>query len=321
MPYLCEAASLAAMDVFLTGATGLIGSAILRRLRQEGRRVAALARSSASAEEIDSLGAIPVPGDLEEPETWIDSAMSCKGLIHAAGGPTPMHAAAERRFAAVLRQASFECEKPPRLVYTGGIWLFPASGKTALTESTAFEPLPAFSHTAETIRSLQSLQRMGAAFIHPALVCGPDAGPLADMAAAACSGEPFRTRATADTLWPLVDADDLAELYLLALDSPQFRLSLFGAGISAAPAGEIARLVGEACGAPVTLEPFDGTPKDPRLDWQAGYGRSQTVSSARAIKMLGWAAKRTSLESLVSIAAGPLPSPLQKRDARGKAPA
>ncbi|WP_141658960.1 NAD-dependent epimerase/dehydratase family protein [Pannonibacter indicus] len=313
MPSPGEAASLVHMDVFLTGATGLIGSAILRRLRQDGRRVAALARSSASAEEIDSLGAIPVPGDLEEPETWIHSALSCKGIIHAAGGP----AAAERHFAAVMRQACLQAAAPPRLVYTGGIWLFPPSGEAVLSESTAFEPLPAFGHLAEIIRSLQNVQRMGVAVIHPALVCGPDAGPLAEMAAAACSSEPFRTKATEDTLWPLVDADDLAELYLLALDSPQFRLSLFGAGIGSARVGEIAGLVGEACGAPVTLEALSGTPEDPRLDWQAGYGRSQTVSPARAVKMLGWEPKRTSLESLVSIAAGPLPSPLPRRETSG----
>lgn len=296
------------MDVFLTGGTGTIGSAILRRLLADGKTVAALARSAASARWLADSGATPIAGDLANPDAWIATAVACRGIIHTGASFGPDMAGEERRFVSLLRRMVPDLPEPPRLVYTGGIWAFPASPDQPISESAAFDPLPAFSHLGELTRSLLTIPRMGVAVIHPALVSAPGRGPLAEMAEAAVSGQPFVTRAQPDTIWPLVDADDLADLYLRALASSQFRLSLIGAGLAGASLSDIAACVAEACGASVAIETAAAPDGDPHHDFAAGYARSQMASSLRAQRMLGWRPVCNSLTALVEVAVGPIPA-------------
>jgi uncharacterized protein YbjT (DUF2867 family) len=55
------------MRVFLTGATGYIGSAVAERLRAAGHQVSGLARSAASERKLREAGITPVPGDFADP--------------------------------------------------------------------------------------------------------------------------------------------------------------------------------------------------------------------------------------------------------------
>ncbi len=71
-------------DVFVTGGSGFIGGALVRRLVGEGRRVRALARSRASAEVVERLGAEPVPGDLADPASIAAGAAGCGLAVHLA---------------------------------------------------------------------------------------------------------------------------------------------------------------------------------------------------------------------------------------------
>lgn len=73
------------MVVFLTGATGFIGGAILDRMLRDGRRVLALIRHEAAARVVAAKGAHPVVGDLLNPGTYRDVLRGCDLLIHAAG--------------------------------------------------------------------------------------------------------------------------------------------------------------------------------------------------------------------------------------------
>jgi dihydroflavonol-4-reductase len=71
---------------FITGGTGLLGAAILRRLLADGRRVKALARSAVSAKRLEDMGAQPVQGNILQPD-GLEAAMSgCDVVFHVAGG-------------------------------------------------------------------------------------------------------------------------------------------------------------------------------------------------------------------------------------------
>ncbi|WKZ83481.1 MAG: NAD-dependent epimerase/dehydratase family protein [Acidimicrobiia bacterium] len=72
-------------DAFVTGGSGFIGSALIRRLAGSGRRVLALARSESSARLVAALGAEPVRGDLLEPGEWREGMRGCDTLFHVAG--------------------------------------------------------------------------------------------------------------------------------------------------------------------------------------------------------------------------------------------
>ena len=72
------------MHVFLTGATGYIGSIVARRLKEIGHEVLGLARSEASAQKLKEFQIEPVLGSLQDRETLIESAQKADAVIHTA---------------------------------------------------------------------------------------------------------------------------------------------------------------------------------------------------------------------------------------------
>src|SRR3954447_19843358 len=69
---------------FVTGGSGFIGQALIRRLSERGQAVRALARSDDAAAEVAQAGAEPVRGDLEDTAALREGATGCEGAYHAA---------------------------------------------------------------------------------------------------------------------------------------------------------------------------------------------------------------------------------------------
>jgi dihydroflavonol-4-reductase len=72
------------MTVFLTGATGFVGSAVLRRLLNAGEEVRVLARKGGERRNIDGLACEVVEGDLTDPTTYAARLSGCDALYHVA---------------------------------------------------------------------------------------------------------------------------------------------------------------------------------------------------------------------------------------------
>jgi nucleoside-diphosphate-sugar epimerase len=80
---------------FVTGGSGFIGQALIRRLIVEGHTVRALVRSDASADKVSVLGAEPVRGKLTDARTWQDAVGGSEVLFHLAA-ETDITASRER---------------------------------------------------------------------------------------------------------------------------------------------------------------------------------------------------------------------------------
>src|SRR5438093_6783150 len=123
------------MRIFLTGATGYIGGAVLDALVRGGHDITALVRDNEKARRVAKRGARPVIGNLAEPESFRGSADAQDGYVHAAfdttsgRGPAIEQAALDTIIAAAKRPRTGGATEPASrfIIYTSGVWIL---GKT-----------------------------------------------------------------------------------------------------------------------------------------------------------------------------------------------
>ena len=285
------------MRVLVLGGTGIIGGAVIRALIASGHTVSGLARRPDAAERLLEAGAEPVAGDIGAPRLWAGAVIDqVDAVVHAAGSFTADMGEVEARLLDTLLPALASTARRPTLVYTGGCWLWGASPDRAIDEATGFAPLPAFAWAVAHVERVLAAPGIRAAVVHPAMVHAEAAGPVAAMQAQARAGEAVRLVGSAATLWPMVHADDLADLYRRVLEDETFTGSVIGVADEAIPVAELARAAahrhGSALPPRVVTEDFVAAELG---DWARGYARSQRMSGAFARERLGWAPRRSAL--------------------------
>lgn len=281
------------MRVLVTGATGLIGGAVARRLASEGHQVVALARKDASATKLADRGYRVVRGDLADAVSISKAACGVDAVVHAASPSDQNTAAFDETATRAIIDALRGTSK--RFIYTSGCLLYGSTGDTPATEDSPLHPI-------DLVRFRQPLEAEILAavadgvhpiVIRPAWVYGNRSGTAMMMYSWAKESGAARYVGDGTNRWTTVHADDLADLYLLALDGAPAASIFNGAHGAAIPLIEIARAASEGAGAEgrVTEWPLDEA-RQVLWSFADGIACDQVISGELAKHKLGWSPSR-----------------------------
>jgi nucleoside-diphosphate-sugar epimerase len=283
------------MRVFVTGASGHIGSAVVPELVQAGHQVVGLARSDASAKAVEAAGAEVRRGDLDDLDGLRAAAATADGVIHLAFkhdliGPDGRPAAIAADLAAIKALASaLEGTGKPLVTTSGTLMLsfaeitgrpgteadFATSGPRVEAENfvigfagngvrSSIVRLPPIVHS--------SLDHHG--FTHILIGIARQAGESAYVG-------------DGSNRWPSVHTLDAARVYRLALENAPAGRRLHAVADEGIPFRDIAAAIGRGAGVPVTS--ISAEDAGERFGFLGAFvGVDNPSSSAVTRKLLGW---------------------------------
>jgi nucleoside-diphosphate-sugar epimerase len=213
--------------VLVTGATGFVGGAIVRRLVEHGHEVLGLVRSRESGQKLESAGVGIAVGDMLAPSTYAPLVANVDAVVHAAQLPTVGRlgrAKLERIRGAdrlMTETLANECiAKQRRLVYTSGVFSYGDCGEQWVTESSAFNPSPlGVGHAAE-IRKLRVLRNQAGldfVVVSAGFVVGPG-GLFKTSFYSQVKQKRLRVIGRGTNYWSCVEVNDLAAAFAAALE-------------------------------------------------------------------------------------------------------
>ena len=272
------------MRLFVTGASGFIGSAVVPELLGAGHQVVGLARSDAAAGTISGLGADVVLGSLEDTDLLARTAAASDGVIHLGYH----HDFSQMAEAAALDRASI-ATFGDALEGTGRPFLFASGVLGVHTEDDRPDPsghprnLSAHAALALAERGVRPVAVRFAPTVHGA----GDHGFVAVLAQVAHDRGVSAYVGDGTNVWPAVHRSDAARLVRLAVETAAAGTAVHAVAESGVPTRAIAEAIGRGLGVPVESVPAERAAE--HFGWIGMFfGADLPVSSERTRGLLGW---------------------------------
>ena len=243
------------MKVFVTGASGFIGSAVVPELIAAGHQVVGLARSDASAGAIAAAGAEVLRGSLDDLDVLRSGAAASDGVIHTAFirdvADFAKAAETDRRVIETIGSVLAGSNRP--FVVTAGTPA-PVAGRVVTEDDATEATIGRFSEVAALLLASQGV-RVSVVRLPRSVHGEGDQGLVPQLINIARSKGIAGYLGDGSNRWPAVHRLDAARLFRLALESAPVGARLHAVGDEGVPVREIAEVVGRHLNLPVGSVP------------------------------------------------------------------
>jgi nucleoside-diphosphate-sugar epimerase len=277
------------MKIFVTGATGFIGSAIVRELIDAGHQVLGLSRSDAGAQALIAAGAQVHRGDLQNLESLRSGAAVTDGVIHTGFihdfSNFAENCEIDKRAIAALGSVLEGSERP--LLVTSGLARV-AEGRTPTEEDAALPPSPAYPRASEATAEMLLKRGVRVSVVRLPQVHNTSKQGLITFAIAVAR-EKGVSAYVGDGLnrWAAVHVLDTAHLYRLVLEKQEAGARYHAVAEEGVAVRDIAEAIGRGMKVPVVSK----SPEEAaaHFGWLGMFiGRDLTGLSVQTQRTLGW---------------------------------
>ena len=306
------------MRVFVTGATGFIGSAVTEELMAAGHTVTALARTRETAQKLSAKGIQPILGNLVDLRSLREAAAAADGVIHLAFMHGPSQIPFVKRMGVILgglpngiakRFMGAASEADRRAIETFGATL-QGSGRPLVTtfgtmglshvgfraakpatEEDGPDPLSAGIARAKTEENVEALASLGvrATMIRlaPSVHGDGDTGLVPQLISIARKKSRFAYVGDGQNRWPAVHRRDAARLFRLALEKGVAGKRYHGVADEGIPFRSISEIIGRRLGIPV--DSISDKEAGKAFSWFGDFAATDNPSSSLLTRnQLGW---------------------------------